>query len=226
MKTEAQIQKDIKDELRWEPILNDAELNAVLKNGHATLTGIVDSYAKKVAAENAAMRVSGVTSVSNNIEVKLTGSSLKTDRDIEKAILNLIRWNTFVDQKDIKIKVTDGWVTLAGDVSWGFQKKRIGRMVEDISGVKGITNLINVVPAASATLKENEVREKIIASFQRNYYLDADKINVEVKGHTVILSGKVRTLAEKRAAETAAWSGPGIDQVDNRIEVEYSEILA
>lgn len=226
MKTDTEIQKAIKNELEWDPSINNERIDVTVKSRIVTLSGVVDSYSKKLAAERKAARLAGVKAVTNDIKVKIGPSFKRSDFDIERAVLTAVKWNSSVDENRIKARVTDGWVILEGEVDWEYQKSRVKNLAEDLTGVIGVTNLITVIPAMDSLLKEKEVKEKINAAFQRDYYLDADKINVEVNGSKVTLTGDVRTLAEKKDAENAAWSAPGIKEVVNRLEVNYIEAFA
>lgn len=216
MKTDSEIQKDVMEELKWEPFLNATEIGVAVKNGVVSLSGTVDSFAKKIAAEKAAKRIEGVKAVAEEIEVKLTGSGWRSDSDIAESILSTLKWHTAVDENRIKVKVENGWVTLEGEVEWVFQKNTISGLVENLLGVRGITNLIKVAPKIEA----KEIKRKIMAAFHRSATLDADKINIETTGSKVTLAGKVHSLAEKKDAESAAWAAPGVSEVENKLIVE------
>lgn len=226
MKTDLEIQQDVMAELKWEAKINavkPAEIGVAVKNGIVTLTGNVESYFKKLAAEKAAMRVAGVKVIVNNVEVKVSSIFNKSDTDIAEAILNKIKWSTTIPQDSIKIKVEDGWVTLEGNVTWEYQKISARSAIEDLRGVRGVTNNIKVI---SKTPTKQEVKEKIKEAIQRSATKDAEKINVVLTGDKITLTGSVRSFAEKKDAEYAAWSAPGVTDVDNKIEVSFSEIYA
>ena len=216
MKTDAQIQKDILDELRWEPILNAAQIGVSVKNGIATLTGSVDSFRKKVAAESAAKRVAGVKAIAEEIDVRIFKHEDNSDTSVAEAVLNSLKWNTSVPHQRIKIKVEDGWVTLEGEVEWDYQRAAAHEALENLSGVKGITNNIKIKPAASV----KDVKKEIIAAFHRSATLDAEHIHIEISGSKAILTGKVRSWAEKNDAANAAWRAPGITMVENKLVIE------
>ena len=214
-RTDAAIQADVMAELKYEPRVLPNEIGVVVKDGVVTLTGWVDSYTKKWAAEDAAHRVRGVKAVANDIEVRLPTSSQRTDADIAKAALNALEWDAFVPTDRIKVTVSNGWVTLTGDVDWQFQREDAERVVRRLMGVRGVTNLITVKPKVTPS----EIREKIEDALVRNAETDAERITVEVQGSKVILRGTVRSWAEKDEAERAAWAAPGVTSVDNRITV-------
>jgi osmotically-inducible protein OsmY len=222
MRTDQDIQKDVISELQWDSRLSDAVLAADVRNGDVELSGRVDSYPKKLNAERAARRVAGVRSVSNTIEVIIPDEQRRPDSEIERSVFNAITWNSSINGQHIFVTVSNGRVTLEGSVGWEYQRSKARLLAEDISGVVSVTNLLTIQPAAATPA---EIREKINGAFRRNSYLRPEKIQVQVEGSKVILSGQVRTLVEKKCAEEAAWSAPGITDVDNRLDVNYSEIL-
>jgi len=216
MKTDVEIQKDVMDELNWEPFLKATEIGVAVKNGVVTLSGKVDSYSKKISAEKAAKRVVGVKAVAEDIDVKLDSNGKKSDSEIAEAVLNALKWHSAMQEDKIKIKVEDGWVTLEGEVEWEFQRNAAKSMVKDLMGVVGVLNNIKLRPK----LVPSEIKRKITAAFHRSATVDADKVNVLVEGSVVSLSGKVRSYAEKKEAERTAWLAPGVTKVENIIEID------
>ena len=221
MKTDHEILKDVQDELKWDPYLSSSEIGVSVKDGIVTLTGFVDSYWKKLAAENAVKKVAGVTAVVQKIEVRLSESGKRKDTDIAEAIQSAFRWSVLVPKDKIKVKVENGWVTLEGDVEWEYQKNAARKAVEKLEGVAGVTNNIRVTPKAAPS----EIKQKIKSALLRSASLDSDRINVSVDGSTVRLSGKVRSWAEKKEAEREAWLAPGVMRVENDIEID-TEVYA
>lgn len=217
MKTDIQIQKDVMDELKWEPSLDVSEIGVAVSHGIVTLGGQVDSYAKKLAAERAAKRVKDVRGIAEDIVVKFGTTALKSDRDIVETVLNTLRWSAFVPDDLITVKVEDGWVTLEGQVNWDYQKKAAVKAIEDKKGVRGIINNLTIKPLVDAPV----VKESIKEALERSAEVEADQITVKVDGKTVSLHGKVRSWREKDEVARAAWSAPGVMDVDNKLEVIY-----
>src|SRR5690606_10439978 len=134
------------DELKWDPLIAASEIGVSAKDGVSTLSGYVDSYSKKYAAEKAAKRVNGVLAVAEDIEVRFSKAGRRDDTAIAETILNAFKWNTLVPESKLKVKVEEGWVTLEGTVDWQFQKDAAYKAVRDIGGVKNVTNAISLKP--------------------------------------------------------------------------------
>ncbi len=214
-RTDEEIQADVLEELKWDTRVRPNEIGVAVKEGIVTLTGWVDSYLKKMGAEEAAHRVQGVKAVANDIEVHLPSSSERTDADLAAAVVNALKWDAFIPADKIDVTVSKGWVTLKGEVEFGFQRRAAERAVQRLSGVKGVSNLITIKPLLSPT----DLKQKIEKALVRNAETDARHITVEVQGSKVILYGTVRSYAEKQEAEDTVWSAPGVSEVDNRIVV-------
>jgi osmotically-inducible protein OsmY len=225
LRTDAEIQKDVTDELKYDPSLQDDDVAIAVRDGVVTLAGYVKSYLDKWHAERVASRVKGVRAVVNDLEVHLPTSSERPDPELARAAVEALRWNVAVPADRIKVKVEKGWVTLEGDVDWYFQREAATRAVRSITGVRGITNLITV-KAPMTQPSPDEVKRRIKDTLARGAQFDADRIQVEVQGHRAVLTGTVRSYAERRDAERAALNAPGITDVENHIIVDPNVFAA
>lgn len=219
MKSDIQILQDVMDQLKWEPDLNAAEIEVVVKNGIVTLSGKVDTYSQKKAAENAAKNIAGVKAVAEEIQVGTSPAYIKTDTEIAEAVLFALKWNTSIPDEKVKVMVETGVVSLEGEVEWDYQRNAARDAVERLAGVRWINNYILVKPI----LKPTDIKQKIMAAFIRSATIDSEKIAVETEGGKVILKGRVRSIAEREDAEKAAWSAPGVTGVENDLVVEEEE---
>ncbi|MDP4198602.1 MAG: BON domain-containing protein [Bacteroidota bacterium] len=221
MKTNEQLQRDVMEALKWEPVLNATDIGVAARDGVITLTGTVDSYPKKLAAERAAKNVAGVKAVAEEVVVHIDGNNRRTDTEIAEAAVNALRWCNTVPDEKIKVSVENGWVKLEGEVEWDYQKTEARREVEDLTGVKGVTNLISLSPQ----LKPSEIKNKIRRAFERSATVDSGNIAIDVNGSIVTLRGPVRSWAEREDAENAAWAAPGVSQVKDELRVESLETI-
>jgi len=215
IRTDEEIRSEVIEELKWDRRIQSNEIGVAVKDGIVTLTGWVYSYLKKIAAEEAALRVPSVKAVANDIEVRLPAFPEHTDADIAAAVLNALRWDAAIPTDKVNVTVSEGWVTLKGEIDYYFQKIDAERAVRRITGVKGVTNLITVKPHTLPS----DLKQSIEKALIRNAQTDAKHITVEVQDSKIILRGTVRSYAEKQAAEDTAWSAPGVTEVDNRIVV-------
>ena len=220
MKTDALLQQDVMNELKWEPTIHAAEIGVGVKDGVVTLSGNVDSYAQKGAAEHAVKRVAGVKAVAEEIRVKLAGTYQHSDEDIARAASNILQWSSWVPHDRIKVMVQDGRVTLSGEVDWYSEKQRAEDAVRHLVGVWDLTNSITVKPPMPI-VKAVEVKNNIDDAFKRHASLDAAKIQVDITGSTVTLRGSVGSAAEHDEVGRAAWSAPGVSEVKNRTVVVF-----
>jgi osmotically-inducible protein OsmY len=219
MKTNEELRKDVVEELKWSPILREVgnQIGVVADEGVVTLSGLVNTYSQKLAAEQAAQRVAGVTVVAVDLEVKISGPHIRTDIEIAKAVKDALKWNVDVQEDLIEVKVDNAWIFLDGTVQWEYQRKAIEYSVKEIMGVRGVTNRITI---KSNVLDAKEIKSKISAALHRSATVDSSNIILEIHGSRVTLRGKVRSWPERRDAENAAWASPGVMNVDNKIEIE------
>jgi osmotically-inducible protein OsmY len=218
MKTNAELQKDVQDAIKWEPLLNAAEIGVTVKDGVVTLTGTVDSYSKKTEAEDAAKNVAGVTAVVEKIEIKFTGHrAKKDDNEIATEVVNALKWNWQIPKDKIKVKVEKGWVTLEGELEWNYQKEAARDMVKNLLGVTGVSNIIAIKSAARDLVEEKDIEN----AMRRNWAIGDQDILVKVSGHKVTLSGTVNSLHQKDVAARTAWNAPGVWTVENNLVIEY-----
>lgn len=213
--TDRELQQHIQSALDWEPSVQAADIGVSVENGVATLRGDVESFAEKEAAERVALHVYGVRAVANDLNVRIPTAAERSDSDIAQAALNALRWHTSVPEKNLTVVVRNGWITLSGAVDWQFQRDAAARAVRYLTGVRGVTNTITIHPS----LKAGDVRGKIEEAFRRSAEIDARRVNVTVQDGKVVLSGNVRSFAERQEAEKAAWAAPGVAQVDDRLTI-------
>jgi osmotically-inducible protein OsmY len=216
VKTAETIKNNVEQELRWEPSVCATKIGVSVNNGVVELDGHVGSLYEKWAAERAALRVVDVTSVASEIIVDLPFESERTDEDIASAAANHLNWNSQVPDT-IKLKVSNGWVTLQGTAEWQYQKEEAARAVRSLRGVKVVLNEIELKPTVSTT----GVKIKIEDALKRDAQIEAKDIAVETSGSMVTLRGHVHTWSEREDAEHAAFSAPGVGSVSNLLTVSY-----
>ncbi len=213
---DADVQKDVIAEMRWEPSLKDDDIGVAVRDGVVTLAGFADSYSGKWKAEGVASKVRGVKAIANDLEVQLPSSSTRADPDIARAAIDVLKWNISVPPDRIKVKVEKGWITLEGNVDFFYHKEAAERAVRYLTGVKGVSNLVMVKPVPAPT----DVKQRIRDALHRGAQFDADRINVDIFGNKAILKGTARSYAEYRDAERAARNATGITEVENKLTVD------
>ncbi len=218
MKNNEILQKAVQNAIKWEPLLNAAEIGVIAKDGIITLTGVVDSYSKKLEAEEAAKNVAGVKAVVEKLEVKFSNSyGKKDDTEIAKEVVNTFKWKWNVPDDKIKVKVEKGWVTLDGEVSWNFQREAARESIRHLIGVVGVTNNVRIKPESKDAIEKKLIEQALM----RNWALKDKDIHVKVSGTKVTLTGVVNSWYQKSEAERTAWNAPGVWNVDNELEIEY-----
>jgi osmotically-inducible protein OsmY len=214
-KSDVQLQRDVIDELRWDPRIGPNEIGVAARDGVVTLTGLVDSTARRHAAIKAAERVAGVKALAEDLIVKVPMSFARSDTDIAHAARNALKWNVEVPPDSVKLRVDDGWLVLEGEVDWQFQRAAALKCVRSLVGVRGVTNNVSLKPHSFA----HDVRDRIERALKRSAEVDSKKISVQMMDDRVILRGTVRSWAERQDAERAAWSAPGVTAVDDEIAI-------
>ena len=214
MNNDQQLRYDVEQELRWEPSIHAEQIGVSVKDGVIELDGHVENYFEKWAAERVAMRVLNAKAVASEIKVEMPSASVRTDADIARTEMNHLEWNYSVPAT-VKVQVTDGRITLSGTAEWQYQKEEAERAVRPLRGVKGLSNEIAVTP----TLNAVDVKTNIESALKRNAGTDASRISVETSSGKVTLRGCVGSLSERRQAEDAAWSAPGVNTVEDFITI-------
>lgn len=215
MKSDAQLKKDVEAELEWEPSVHATEVGVAVKDGVVTLSGHLNTLAEKHAVEKVVQRVAGVCAVAVEMDVRLTAGSSRSDSEIAQAVEAAFKWHSSVPADQIQVKVEKGWVTLSGEVDWEYQRSTAASLVCPLIGVVGIHNSIMLKRRATPDNIEKRIREALTRQAQR----EAKGIEVQVQESTVVLRGSVHSMAERVAAQGAAWSAPGITRVDNELRI-------
>lgn len=221
MKTNSELQTDVQNAIKWEPLLHSAEIGVTVKDGVVSLTGEVDSYTKKMEAENAAKKVIGVKALIEKIEVKIPSIWSKTDSEIVDEILKAFKKTWSLPKDKVTVKVENGWVSLGGELPWNYQRENARKAVRYLSGVKGVTNNIKIKSESHDAIEKRDVENAL-----RWSSIDDSDINVAVTGTTVTLSGTAKTWYQRDEAERIAWKTPGIWHVNNELEIDYYYELA
>jgi VCBS repeat-containing protein len=216
-KSDTEIKTDVLAELHYEPSVKVTDIGVLVQDGVVTLNGFATNYGEKWNAVRAAKRVAGVRAVADDIIMKTVDSQFRSDGDIALAVSNRMDWSTVVPKGAIEVSVRDGQVTLEGQLEWWYQKDSAEKALQHLAGVKGVTNLITLKPAQVAS----DTTTTIYTAFERNFLLDARKIQVEATGNKVVLRGTVRNNDEREEAERVAWSAPGVYSVDNQVKVKW-----
>jgi osmotically-inducible protein OsmY len=215
MYNDTTLQKNVIEELAWEPALTTTEIGVAAKDGVITLSGKVRTYSQKYAAEKAVHRVAGVKAVAEDLEVHLLPEHTRNDTELAHAVLNAFTWNVAVPEDKIQVDVEDGWVTLRGQVQWDFQRRAAEGSIRSLAGVRGVSNLIAVTPHVSVA----DVKGKIESALKRHAEVDSQRIQVSASDGKVTLRGKVRSWTERDDAERAAWAAPGVRQVEDLLTI-------
>jgi osmotically-inducible protein OsmY len=217
MKSNETLQKDVQEALKWEPLLHAAEIGVTAKDGVITLTGTVDSYAKKLEAEDAAKNVAGVKAVAEEITIAFSGGTKHSDTQIATEVVNAFKFNWEVPSDRVQVTVEHGWVTLSGEVEWNYQKDAARKAVKNLAGVMGVTSSITIKSAWRDKIEKDDIERALT----RNWSIDSDDIKVAVSGSRVTLNGTVESIYERDEAGRIAWNTPGVNTVDNELVIDY-----
>jgi len=219
IKENEDLQKNIIAALQWEPLLKSAEISVTVSDGVVTLSGEVDSYAKKLEAAHAAKHVTGVKGIVENIQVVFPDAPGTDDKLIAEHALMAMKWSWAVPSDKVQVKVENGWLTLSGELKWNYQKEAAKELVKYIDGVKGVTNQI-VIKSDTQDMAEQMDIERALG---RHSLVSGQRITVHVTGNKVILNGRVQNHHQKAEAERIAWRARGVNAVENELVIEYSK---
>jgi osmotically-inducible protein OsmY len=211
-----QLQIDVQRELKWEPEVDARHIEVTTEDSAITLSGYVPSYYEKTRAVAAAERVYGVKAVADELEVRFHVTNVKNDSDIAASIAHVFEWNSTLSHENIKAHVSDGNVTLTGEVTWNYERNEAERMINRLLGVQSVVNRITVKPRVMASTVEKQITNALA----RHAALDARQIHVSRRGTKAILTGHVHSLEEARIAMGAAWSAPGVTDVEDHLVVQ------
>jgi osmotically-inducible protein OsmY len=216
MRTDSEIKKDVQRELAWDTRVDETDIGVQVRDGIVTLTGTVPSWAKRMAALQAAQRVAGVLDIANDVLVKVPGTGQPTDAEVASAVRHALEWDVLVPDQRIRSTVSNGWVTLDGDVDYWSEREDAERAVRNLAGVRGIANRLEIAPAKLAV---NEVRQAIEEALERHAEREAKRIQLDVLDGSVVLSGVVESYGEREAIVGAAKGTRGVRRVDDRLRV-------
>jgi osmotically-inducible protein OsmY len=217
LKTDMQLKSEIEDELRWDPKVNAAQIGVSVDTGVVSLLGTVDTFAEKLAAQDAVKRVSGVRTIAQDLKVKILTEHVRTDSDIAAAVQSALEWDVFVPT-DITAKIRAGEVTLNGQATWNYERDSAERAVRSLTGVVAVHNLVTLKSHISAT----QVKEQVEAALRRQATESAQSIHVETSGGQVTLTGHASSWRAIEDAATAAWAAPGVTQVIDRVKLSMT----
>lgn len=215
MKTDAQLKKDVTNELEWDPAINATHVGVAVESGVVTLTGHLATYSEKHAVEAAVRRVAGVRAIALEIDVKLEPQHQRSDAEIAAAIETAFKWHAQIPEDRLQVKVEKGWVTLSGEVDWDYERYNAEVAARAMTGVTGLVSSIAVRPRETPHYVADRIHDALVRYAED----EARGIEISVKDHTVTLSGTVNSWAERVAAQSAAWAAPGISRVVDDLEV-------
>ncbi|WP_324827708.1 BON domain-containing protein [Qipengyuania zhejiangensis] len=213
MKTDSQLKRDVLEELEWDPQVDHADIGVSVVDGVVALNGWVKSYAEKIAAERAVKRVGGVNAIAEELKIRFSSDAKTADHEIARRILDIFKYSALIPEEKIQVKVEKGWVSLTGDVEWNYQSSEAAKAAGKVTGVVGVSNSLAIRNRADIS----DVRKRIEEAFKRQADLDAASVTITATGNKVTLGGKVKAWHERKLAEQAAWSAPGVTKVEDNI---------
>jgi osmotically-inducible protein OsmY len=219
MKTNSQLQLDVLEAIRWEPLLKQTKIAVEANHGIVTLSGIVGSYVKKSHVVDAAKKISGVNAVVEKIEVQFDKEDEKSDEEIATEVLNALKTNSNIPFNRVQIEVEDGHVTLDGKLEWNHQKQSAQQSASTVEGIKVLTNRIEIETDNPDDVEKAEIEQAI----KRNWAMKNQDVQVYVSGNKVTLNGIVHSFYQKEEAERMAWNAPGVWTVNNELIIDYNE---
>lgn len=217
MKSNSELQQDVEEAIRWEPAMHDSEIGVTVEDGVVTLSGTVNSYCKKLNAENAAKKVMGVKAIIEEITIDYGTSFVRNDTEIATDVSNTWKNNRDVPKNNLKVIVEDGWVRLEGDIDWKYQEDSFRDSINRVIGVKGVISLIKIKPTSTKVLEKTEVENAL----RRNWAINSKDVVVQVNRNMLKLTGLVNSLYQKEEATRLAWNAPGVIFVKNDLEIIY-----
>ena len=217
--SDSEIQQAVLRELKWDTRVEETEVGVEVDSGVVTLTGTVSSFGKRIAAQEAAHRVGAVLDVANDISVKVPGTSGPNDTELAAAVRRALEWDVFVPEKRIRSTVSAGWVTLDGDVDYWSQREDAQRVIGNLTGIRGLTNKIEVVPLKGQAIP-NEVKRAIEHALERHALREAKHIEIDMKDGRVVVSGVVHSWREKDAVIGAAKGTVGVRGIEDHLRIE------
>lgn len=219
MKSNEDLQKNVVAAINWEPLLQAAEIGVMAIDGAVTLTGSVNTYAKKAEAEQAARNVTGVKTVVENIHVVCDAADKRTDAQIIMAIVDAFKWHWDIPTEKISVIVENGWVFLTGELEWNYQKEAAKSAISNLIGITGITNNISITNSSKDIIELKDIEMAI----ERNGTINNKDIIIDIFDSVVTLRGHVDSWHQKSEAGRIAWNAPGVKQVQNDLYVDFEE---